>query len=172
MKSKGFSPIEIVLVVAVVLFLGFVGWRVWEAKKDKGNADQNTQQNQQSNESKGEEYVTITEWGVRFKPVEGLTGVEYGKESNFIDGYVFTTAELVGLNQNCSINSENFSGLGVLERVKQLPDRQEYESIVKQIGEYSYLYWGPQAICAGNSERFFDIKKLLKESLSNLEQTQ
>ena len=40
-QSKGFSLVEVMIVVVIVGLLGFIGWRVWDAMQTQPAEDQN-----------------------------------------------------------------------------------------------------------------------------------
>ncbi len=53
LNQKGFSAIEILIVIIVITLVGFVGWRVYDSNKDEGSSSA-TQQDDQTNEQQDE----------------------------------------------------------------------------------------------------------------------
>lgn len=80
-NQKGFSVVEILVVVVVVGLLGAAGWLVYDRQKSKNNEQPVTQSsNQQNQETKPDpnaEYLVVKEWGLRFKVPSNLTDVKY-----------------------------------------------------------------------------------------------
>jgi hypothetical protein len=95
-QSKGFSAIELVIVLVVVLAAGFGGWYVWHknhtsvpakqsSSTNQAKSTQSNQTNTQSDPTEGGKYVVIKEWGVRFLLPQDLRGdVEYGIRKNVL----------------------------------------------------------------------------------------
>jgi hypothetical protein len=171
-KQHGFSALIIVLLIALVGVIGFVGWRMYDASQQANSqqATQNTNNQTQQPTDPNEGYVVIKEWGVRFKPVEGLTGVEYFKPNALnSDNVTFTTTELSRLSTYCSSKNGDII-LGLLSRSSA--ERERAGSVVAKIGEYYYQYAGPQAACTESSEHdAIESKTItaLSKSLNSLE---
>lgn len=81
-KQKGFSIVEILLVVLAVGFLGFIGWFVWSKNQkdeistksiaqtetmmeDKKSDSAVTEPHLEENEAPASSYIKISEWGVQ-----------------------------------------------------------------------------------------------------------
>lgn len=88
-NQKGFSAVEILIVIVVVGLLGAVGWLVYDRQKSKSdNKDMTTQVSQEDKKQEtpkeevkkadaNEGYLLVKEWGLRFKTPTGLTDVKY-----------------------------------------------------------------------------------------------
>ncbi|HET9411773.1 MAG TPA: hypothetical protein VFO38_02925 [Candidatus Saccharimonadales bacterium] len=87
---------------------------------------------------------------MRFKPVEGLKGVQYFKPQGVLaDGMTFTTQELAAKEPRCSAQS-NMMPLGLLVRSKEaLP---ENGGVIAEIGGYLYQYCGTDAALLPTTE--------------------
>src|SRR5207302_6826042 len=96
-QQSGFGVIPIIVIVAIVVVLGLVDYQIYTAQMNKPAANSSTTNNQTSPASSQPSnttpnpaqqadpnagYVVIKEWNVRFKPVSGLTGVEYTKANS------------------------------------------------------------------------------------------
>lgn len=178
-KTKGFSLVGILVIVAAVVVLGIVAWRVWDAGQNKQNDNTNTNQqtnNQdQNNEPEpepatevdpNEGYVVIEEWGVRFKPVADLGEVEYFKPADIeSDALTFATKALSEASPSCSKSSGSII-LGLLTRNTQnVPGNG---GVVATIGDYVYQYRGPQATCGAGDLESKAVPNI-SESLKSLE---
>ncbi|MGD8373473.1 MAG: hypothetical protein PVI21_01275 [Candidatus Woesebacteria bacterium] len=192
-NQKGFSPILIIITIATIALLGFIAWRVWDANQNKStNNNQSTNQaettentNSQSQQTTkptqttdpNQGYVVIKEWGVRFKPVEGLDAedVVY-KISQDENGYgfvAFSTKNLISLDAACSVDD---LPIGTITRTgpQGIDDGAVRITIddAIEIDGYYYLYMGPQALCgtsnAADVEQSAE-RELLSESVKTLE---
>ena len=86
-NQKGFSVVEILIVIVVVGLLGTVGWLVYDRQKSKTSETSNTQASAPQKEKTpkqetkkadpNEGYLVMSEWGLRFKVPSGLTDVKY-----------------------------------------------------------------------------------------------
>ncbi|HSX27961.1 MAG TPA: hypothetical protein VLF60_00750 [Candidatus Saccharimonadales bacterium] len=128
------------------------------------------------------QYVTIKEWGVRFKPASGLGSVQY-KAINGQNVLGFTTNQLAALDPGCALTGEPGSApLGWLERSAtplQAADGTP-RSALKTLGGYSYYFTGPQATCLSteatdtpqNEQLTGQQALLLAQSLDSIEAIQ
>jgi prepilin-type N-terminal cleavage/methylation domain-containing protein len=94
LQSKGFSVVEVLVVLVIIAVLALGGFFVWQRNKDddaktKNNTSQNNTDNKDNEEepkdeepadpSEGGKYLVIDQWGMRFElPVEYRGDVEYG----------------------------------------------------------------------------------------------
>ncbi len=165
-KNAGFGVVGIVLVVAAVAVLGLIGWRVYDANNAKNNSSTNqtgsnqssntqgdTPQNRQSDPNAG--YVVVKEWGIRFKPVDGLSGVAYsiGQVQDSNGTASFSTESLAQYGDSCSASQTGMAPLGRLVRTLGTKDDAVTRSTAysAQIGDYYYQYVTPQTICSDNT---------------------
>lgn len=181
-NSAGFSPVIIILIIAAITILGVVMWRVYDASQSEpegsGSADSvqqsqqpeaNTHQPSPTSTDSNAGYVVIKEWGVRFKPVEGLSEVVYFKPSNLeSDVFTFTTNTLAHASTACSKASDTIV-LGLITRTTQ--SNPAYGGILAKIGEHYYQYRGPQAACSTGDTLQTENETVLKlsQSLNSLE---
>ena len=181
-KSAGFGAVGVAVIVAAVALLGLVGWRIYDANKSKQDSSMSQSgdmQDQQSNDAKqsqqpektqpidpNEGYVVIREWGVRFKPVDGLDDVEYFKPADIdAEAVTFTTKALANAASGCSSSSGDMV-MGLLTRsTEAVPGNG---GVVATIDGYAYQYRAPQATCgAGDLEN--NIVPQISQSLKSLE---
>lgn len=182
-KIKGFSLVGILVIVAAVVVLGIIAWRVWDAGQNKQSDSANT--NQQTNDQgqdkepepepatevdPNEGYVVIKEWGVRFKPADGLEGVEYFKPSNVTtDSISLTTKQLAEAEPTCGTTS-NSMVLGLLTRSKETV--AGHGGVVATVGDYKYQYRVSGAACSkdpANLSLESSTGSRIMESLKSLE---
>ncbi len=113
----GFSTVIVITVILLIGIIGFAAWRLHEINLQKTERTQNTDSQMQTDPNEG--YVVIKEWGVRFKPVEGLRDVIYYRIDNNGDNFfAFTTKDLAESDKNCSPNPTHIA-LGGLTRAKE-----------------------------------------------------
>ncbi len=183
-KQSGFSTIEgVIAVVLIIAVLGFVGLKLYNHQSKQVNTatsnSHNTSQSPISNNSQNSTpaqqsapnagYVVVKEWEVRFKPVEGLTGIEYALTNN--NTVQLTTSQLKELDPSCS--AQNYPVLGGIVRSSQasVPSSQA----LGKVGSYYYYYYTPQGVCSDQPDvRVMQTKALasLKASLSSFEAAQ
>ena len=97
-NEKGFSVLEVLLIVILFGLLGGVGWLVWNGQKDIISKQQNT--SKQSNQS---EYFEIKEWGVNFKSNDKLNDLYYVYVD---DGNEETLATTIDFSLNALKNTD------------------------------------------------------------------
>lgn len=155
-RQNGFGIVAIIATVAVIAVSAIVLWRVLEANTNSGQNSQSTSNTANNQEPAPEPvdpnagYVVIKEWGVRFKPVDGLMGVQYFQPTNLsADEITFTTAELSNISQFCRRETGSII-VGLLTR--STIQRERAGGVVAKVGDYYYQYAGPQAACTESSE--------------------
>lgn len=102
-NQKGFSVVEVLIVVVIVGLIGTVGWFVYDRQKSKNNEQpvtQNSQQNQETikQETKAdanEGYLVVKEWGLRFKMPSNITDVQYRVYGDTVAFYAKPTGSAV-----------------------------------------------------------------------------
>lgn len=161
-KQKRFGIILTIVAVAVLIVSGVVGWSVYFGKQALNNsAAQSTSQTPQQKQitstppntnSQAQQvpvdpnagYVVIKEWGVRFKVVAGLEGVEYAIKGTDMGMAIFSTEALAKHGENCGVGSNSREPLGEIKRSKTpLPSNEQ----LGQIGDYYYVHYGPETVC-------------------------
>lgn len=89
-NQKGFSVVELVLILVMVGILGFVGWRVWQANSEVVTTQNNT-------DAQSQQESTIPSEVARVENTQDLTVLETALDSLDLEGGM--TAELEnGLN--------------------------------------------------------------------------
>lgn len=175
-ENAGFGVVGIVVVVLAVLAAGFIAWRVFDANSSQSSQGVSNNQAQtvdapqsqhagQADPNAG--HVVIKEWGVRFKPVEGLGGVQYFKPSSIeTDSFTLTTDTLAQAAASCSAASGDIL-LGLITRSTE--SQPVNGSVLAKIGDYYYQYRGPQATCGAGGDLESNVVPNLSQSLSTLE---
>lgn len=171
-KANGFSTVAAVIaVVAVVAVAGLIVWRVLDTNKTNSTPNTNTttsQEEAQTDTDPNEGYVVIKEWGVRFKPLEGLSGVRYFNLADVSDGsqrYDLSTNALVEKEPNCAAQ-----GVGSIQ--KSSTPLEQYEVSLGEISGTYYYYRGSQAACSENSANFSfesEQRRAIESSIKTLE---
>lgn len=179
-KQSGFGAVVVIVVIVVVAILGYAGYRIYTAQTNKPantnsttNNDQTANTTQNSNTQTGTTttdpnagYVVIKEWGVRFKPVSGLSGVEYALTDE--NTAQLTTSQLEALDPNCS--AQKYPVLGGI--VRSTNASVASSKSLGKIGNYYYYYYTPQGVCSDQSStRDIQTASLayLKDSLQSFE---
>jgi hypothetical protein len=162
-KQQGFGVVAVLAIVVVIAVVGFVGWRLYDASQKPAGNNPSTQEPQTD---PNEGYVVIREWGVRFKPVEGLTGVQYYKPHSSDNFFAFTTDELASADVNCAATS-GYIALGGITRTAEASSTGKKHG---PINGYYYYTQGPSAACSSrpNELEGLVVPKLL-QSLDSLE---
>lgn len=172
-KRSGFRYIVLILSVVLVGALGVLLWRIFSI------APAVTQHRHDTPTDPNTGYVVIKEWGIRFKPVEGLNDVTHttGELSGTEGMTVFSTESLAKYGEVCSAAQQSATPLGRLMRVEGNKDVTPSMNVAfaVQIGSYNYLYSTPQAICSEDKAAIklqTDQLKLFKNSITSLETVQ
>lgn len=154
-NQRGFSGFEALLIILLILLLLLGAWFIWYKNKDKAG-DKSAQSNaaqsatEESEEEGVQEYLTITEWGVRFKLGANSTGGYYFIEEGKPNYAYLSTGELK--NTDCAANKTT---TGVYTRftqneedpITQEPYIQQYPNAPK-VGNYYFIFSQPQAFCS------------------------
>ena len=169
-KQAGFSIVEGVIAVFVIVLLGVIGWSVYNyySSKPAKVASQTTSQTngplepatttsqttQTVDPNAG--YVVIKEWGVRFKPVNGLTNLEYSIRPFDNDSAAdFTTTQINAIDSHCDPSQPGgFSGIGSITRIstsEQQPPSGPADPLLATLNSYNYYGAYPQATCLRDS---------------------
>ncbi len=162
-KSPGFSlPIAIVALL-VIGALGFIGWRLYDANRSNQHPQSEVTANQQQ-VGPNEGYVVIKEWGVRFKPANGVGTVIYGalpaatvpyatEELALPDGsikIVISTKELAERGSDCGVEKNTTTPWTIYRSPQPLNVAQGVT--LGKVGDYYYYYFGAQAACVDRQE--------------------
>jgi prepilin-type N-terminal cleavage/methylation domain-containing protein len=184
LNQKGFSVIEITIVIAVIGVIGSVGWLVYDHQKSK-NTDDNTivsptqvnnttENTANSNETISAKYLVVSEWGVKIKLTDDITKATYVFEKPDNQWAYLNTPRLVELSKQypeCSSAKDSIS----FNRAKPGDDRfgsPWTENMLKEIGikvgDYYYFAEGGQP-CFSDKQDFQTPKEIssIRASLSN-----
>jgi hypothetical protein len=163
-SEKGLNKIIVIAVLAIVLVVGLVGWAIY-------NANKQNQANDNSQAAANAGYVVIQQWSVRFKPVDGLLGIQsYKPQTIAADVLAFTTNELASKEPRCG-TSNTAVPLGLLSRSDNEPSSDDGQ-VVAIIGDYVYQYRPGDTLCSVNSANY-DLENktntAILQSLKSLE---
>lgn len=174
-KKQSLPPIVIIILTLVI---GFIIWLIYFNKnaantstsaantsQTQNAANYSTDTNSTTQTDPNEGYVTIDEWGVRFKPVEGLLTPVYFKMDNSTNSLNFSIQEIIDIEPNCT------DGFLTITRRSE-PSDNFYESLVATINGYYYYKEDANAACSQNEANYdFEIQQsnLLKESVMSLD---
>jgi len=141
-KQSGFGIIPVIVIIAAVAVLGVVGWRVFTAQTSNPAMSNTTTTQSDSNAG----YVVIKEWGVRFKPVDGLTDVIYASGPT-VQAINLSTSSLKALDSNC--DPDKAPAIGGIERTTTPYNDPQgpHPQSLGVLGSY-YYYDSPQSTCS------------------------
>lgn len=169
-NTLGFSVTALIVATLAIGIVGLLIWRVWTTAQPSQPAPSATSVGQEKQEPKdpNEGYVVLDNWGVRFKPVDGLHALQHFKPSDVPgDSLTFTTTQLAQMSPGCNPASKNII-LGLLTRTSS--QQAVYGEVIAKINDFYYQYRGPQATCGADSSLESTTLQLLIESLKSLEQ--
>jgi hypothetical protein len=163
----GFTLLLVTLILVMASVAAFLAWQVFNRP---GNQVASTPVNTTPKTDPNAGYVVIEEWDVRFKPVEGLNGVQYFKPANSLaDSVSFTTDKLANLESGCSKAAGGIV-LGLLTR-SQKPNI-EYGGVFATINGHSYQYRISGAACSTKPENMTledQTGRMIIDSIKSLE---
>jgi hypothetical protein len=173
-KEQGFSITAIIAVLLTVAVLGLIGWKMYSLYGKPTTTTETNQSNSQTTTTTQEQtdpnagYVVIKEWGVRFKPVDGLTDVIYAF-SPTTQTINFSTNSLKALDSNCA--PDKAPAIGGIERTTT-PYNSPHPQALGAINGYYYYYDSQQSTCS-DTKSIQDTETqqiaLLKQSVILLE---
>jgi hypothetical protein len=167
--TKNQTGNALIVLLFVIVFAGLTGFIAWKAL-DSRPAESPASSQPQADPNDG--YIVIKEWGVRFKPVDGLnlSDTQYFKAKTTSDSLFVTSKQLADTEPNCGEQTSQVAPLGLFSRShKEDPQLGE---VVAKIGEYSYQYRGSDTACSANSANYTlesNYRKLIGQSLTKLE---
>lgn len=96
-------------------------------------------------------YIYIGEWGIKIKIPEDLGGVSYMYNAR---GYVCVSGAKRGIQYAPEFADieKNLPGLGCVRRYHVSDEEHKYSTEKTQIGDYVYMYSGPQAVYSMDAE--------------------
>ncbi|HET9411978.1 MAG TPA: hypothetical protein VFO38_03960 [Candidatus Saccharimonadales bacterium] len=167
-NQQGFSGGLIIVIVAAVVILAAMGWQIYTSNQQPKQQSANNTSNTQKDPNEG--YVVIKEWGVRFKPVEGLSGVEYFKPKGIsTDAVTFTTQEIADKEPRCS-EETSMMPFGLMVRTKEILPASG--GVIAEIGDYKYQFRASDAACSEKNENIALENKIgreISQSVKSLE---
>lgn len=161
LNKKGFSAVELVLLLVLVLAIAGVGYYIYKAKKNTDSAYNNaanaqtitkqtttkpktTATNTITDTNRNVDYLVIKEWGVKFKLPSNLTSMSYEVHGNLV--YLGAT-QLEALASTCTVQD---MALGNLQRATDTSAFNPAQKTIK-IGNYYYGYNNPQSSCTDSN---------------------
>ena len=199
-SETGFGHLAALLMMIILALVGFTGWYVWQQKNSKENINSYEECAKSGNpiqesypsvcrtkdgrvftqslpDSYG--YLEIKEWGVRFKKTTLTQDAEYViKDEHILN--LSTKTYAIKAGNSCGANNDFYAtGYVVRGKAGYVPNglkkgMEDYGDDVKKIGEYYFLWIGPQAPCANpevaaNLEAMNMYQPALAELANNIE---
>lgn len=184
LKQRGFSIIELLLIIIIIGVIGFVGWFVYNSKKTTDSSYNNAANTQVAKpvESKSKAttqsagYLDIKEWGVRVNvtKADNLTNVSY-KMAN--DTVVFNSDQQKAIKSCKDLNPETVWGLN-RQMTGSLKDpsgsaisdssADGMTDAYKHIGDYYYSSVYPMAGCDAAHDKIGAIDSAYKAIFQTL----
>lgn len=153
-NQKGFSVVEILVIIVVVGLLGAVGWLVYDRQKSKNNEQPVTQSSspqQKIEETSKQEaktadpnkgYLVVKEWGLRFKLPNNLADINYRIHGDMVAFYAKPTGYTVEYRSDYEkVRDGNYPqyAIGSLYRsTESSKDKIGIQVEGKKIGNYYY----------------------------------
>lgn len=163
-NQKGFSVVEILIIIVVVGLIGTVGWLVYDRQKtktpdsqpdtqtsieQKGTAD--TQPTQKADPNEG--YLVVKEWGLRFKTPTGLTDVRYTIHDDTVAFFAKPTGSSVQYRADYDKYEEGRSQYATGNLYRSRESTKDKLGLVvegKKIGDYYYYTsWAFSSLATG-----------------------
>jgi Tfp pilus assembly protein PilE len=161
-KQKGFTAVEIIIVVVAVLVLGFIGWRVWDAQQQANReADQAlqqaNQQTQQNTTKTSGQFIEFKELGLKVPAKDDFKDLEYKYNNSNADypSVVISTKSLTEKSSECGVNG-SAPALGSLTKTTKSTNEQGVALVadgehVFKVGNAFVIYQHAQATCTADS---------------------
>lgn len=167
-NQKGFTVIEVLLVLILLSIVGFSGYYVYHTQKSSStkpaisttasstSAGKDTTSTQTTTPSDSTQYLVIKEWGVKIPLSDAIKdavyaySVEYGAESAGL-----STKTLAAYGDGCEAGGVGAGGIDrqtVTEHDQnaQKDDNMNYPVYSIKVGNYYYQYISPQGACSGD----------------------
>lgn len=167
--------LAVILTIFAAAVVIVIGWRVYDTYNQ--TKDGNGQAGQQAEVNPNDGYVVIAEWGIRFKPSEGLDGVIY-KVRSAANGteyaHLSTTNIVAKLGDACGVDSD-YSALGMIARQPSVDTIAPGYAVKKQVGDSTFLYYTPQTGCSNDPSMDDELSRdlsLTRTSIDKLEAIQ
>lgn len=162
--QKGFSVVELLVVVVVVGLLGAVGWLVYDRQKSKtdNNTTTQTSQEEKKQETPKQEtvkpdpnagYLVVKEWGLRFKTPSGLTDVRYAIHGDMAAFFAKPTGSSVQYRSDFDKYEDGHFpyATGLLYRSNDATNNERgFPTDGKKVGNYYYYTaWSFSSLATG-----------------------
>jgi prepilin-type N-terminal cleavage/methylation domain-containing protein len=169
-NQKGFSVVEILIVLVVIGLLGTVGWLVYDRQNNKKTENPATESStQQNNETSKQEsstqqvektdpnegYLVLKEWGLRFKIPSGLADVKYTIHDDTVSFFAKPTGSSVQYRTDYDkfVDGHSQYAIGNLFRstssTKPYPGEDSGRQ-GKKVGDYYYYTsWAFSSLASG-----------------------
>lgn len=186
MKSnqKGFSVVELSVIIVVVVLLGAVGWLFYDRQKNKSDKQPIAQSSQQTEETTNStditvqssvHYFEIKEFGVKFEQPQSLKGLYYHLGNNGRTAY-FSLEELKGTDcaadKTAQIALSRYTDSDYSEDVQAAASKDT----AKKIGNFYFNTASGHAMCSDDaavqnkaSDMRAEIAKILPSSLAPIQ---
>ncbi len=155
-NQKGFSVFEACIIVLVLVLLAVGAWFIWDKNKDKNyeeSANAAMQVEDVEEDAIPEQtYLTIKEWGVRFKlsadNADGYYFIEQGKPN-----YAYLSLTSLKDVDHCGADDTTTGVYARFTVDEKDPIREEMLLIdeypsAKKVGNYYFYFERPQASCS------------------------
>lgn len=174
-NQKGFGILEGLLIIVIIGLLGGLGWYVWSNRAEEPQpitespAVQTTKDVEETEaETEDDSYLTVKEWGVKFKLDESIKDAGYFFKKT-TDDFVFLTTprleELSNSTPSCKLAAESVSITRAMvgdDHFGSPWTQAELEERGTKVDEYYYFDEGGQA-CFGTDEDIAKIEKTVTE---------
>ena len=149
-NQKGFSVVEILVVVVVVGLLGAVGWLVYDRQKSntdsKNTAAQTSEQTKSvADDTEQQTFFEIKELGVKFELSDNLAGLYYTMGNDNKTAY-FSLNEFKGTD--CAADKTAQVALTRYTDADFENDPLASKNDARKIGNYYYMSAGGQSPCS------------------------
>lgn len=159
----------VALIIVLVLAVGGVGYYVWHAKKATENTLNNTSNSigEPSKSTKktaptsqstvtSKKYLEIKELGIKFELTDSIADAYYYIDPKVPDVATLSITSLKGTDQ-CGADKVGIGHVSKgLKTDKYGETNDTFEKLAqtggKVIGNYAYVYFGPQAACSDNQQ--------------------
>lgn len=161
-NEKGFSPVEIILVIVIIALLGVVGYFVYKNRQPAkvvtvtktvvAPTKATSSSTSSTHSTPAQKYLTITEWGVR-APYSGSDTLSYKFESGSQN-----SIQVISNNLATNYGCKDYGAGGISRALPTDPADPGSQTIAdvaktntkdyKYINGYYYLFYHDQAACS------------------------
>lgn len=161
-NQKGFSVVEILIVVVIIGLLGAVGWLVYNRQNSSNQSAGKSQSRQSSSaqtdtQTSSSDYLVLADFKVRIPLDDKTSGLKLGtvraSEYSQTDKMVPILAPELDSSWECEADpSDNFKGsIGMISITTQTKRSGPYEALAtKRVGDYTYGFETTGSNCTDN----------------------